>query len=77
VKKKQQKELRMNLNLATATWGHLPTNARQGLEELTSMYSLSVALGDIQLLDGRWYVTHAGLLRLPPVIVAAVYEYFG
>jgi hypothetical protein len=25
---------------------------------------MSVAAGDLQLLDGRWYVTHAGLLRL-------------
>jgi hypothetical protein len=62
--KKQQKEQRVNLNLARATWGRLPSNARHALEELTSRYSLSVALGDVQLLDGRWYVTHAGLLRL-------------
>jgi hypothetical protein len=52
------------MNLAKATWGLLPRIARQGLEELTSRYSLSVALGDVQYLDGRWYVTHAGLLRL-------------
>jgi hypothetical protein len=25
---------------------------------------LSIASGDLQLLDGRWYVTHSGLLRL-------------
>jgi hypothetical protein len=62
--KKLQKELRVNLNLARATWGRLPSNTRHALEELTSRYSLSVALGDVQLLDGRWYVTHAGLLRL-------------
>jgi hypothetical protein len=52
------------MKLATATWGHLSTVARHGLEELTSRYSLSVALGDVQYLDGRWYVTHSGLLRL-------------
>jgi len=28
------------------------------------VFGLSVALGDIQLIDGRWYVTHAGLLRI-------------
>jgi hypothetical protein len=27
-------------------------------------YSLSIAAGDLQLLDGRWYVTHSGLLQL-------------
>ena len=56
--------LRLNINLARATWGPIPKTARRGLEELMSRYSLSVALGDIQYLDGRWYVTHAGLLRL-------------
>ena len=52
------------MNLAKTTWGYLPKTALKGLEELTSRYSLSVVLGDVQHLDGRWYVTHAGLLRL-------------
>jgi hypothetical protein len=56
--------LRLNINLARATWGPLSKTARSALEELTSRYALSVALGDIQYLDGRWYVTHAGLLRV-------------
>jgi hypothetical protein len=56
--------LRLNINLARATWGPLSKTARSGLEELTSRYALSVALGDIQYLEGRWYVTHAGLLRV-------------
>jgi hypothetical protein len=34
------------------------------LEQLGGKYRLSVALGDVLYLDGRWYVTHAGLLRL-------------
>ena len=34
------------------------------LKELVQTIGVSVAAGDIQLLDGRWYVTHAGLLRL-------------
>jgi hypothetical protein len=56
--------LRLNINLARATWGRLSTAAQRGLEELTSRYALSVALGDVQYLDGRWYVTHSGLLRV-------------
>ncbi len=56
--------LRLNINLARETWGPLLKKARRGLEELTSRYALSVALGDVQYLDGRWYVTHSGLLRL-------------
>jgi hypothetical protein len=31
---------------------------------LSQNYGLSIAAGDLQLLDGRWYVTHAGLLRV-------------
>ncbi len=38
--------------------------ALRTLRELTVRYSLSVAAGDLQFLDGRWYVTHSGLLQL-------------
>ncbi|MBI3895520.1 MAG: hypothetical protein HY313_06280 [Acidobacteria bacterium] len=31
---------------------------------LTQRHELSIAIGDLQYLDGHWYVTHAGLLRL-------------
>jgi hypothetical protein len=62
--KKRDAALRLNLNLAQETWGPLPKTARHGLKELTSRYALSVALGDVQYIGGRWYVTHAGLLRL-------------
>jgi hypothetical protein len=62
--KRKIKAIRMNSNLARATWGRLSKTVRQGLEELTSKYFLSVALGDVQYFDGGWYVTHAGLLRL-------------
>jgi len=34
------------------------------LKVLTEELQLSVALGDLRLLDGRWYVTHSGLLRI-------------
>jgi hypothetical protein len=54
----------LNCRLAQIAWGELPRTALNGLKELTGTYDLSVALGDIQLIDGRWYVTHAGLLRL-------------
>ena len=61
--KKQTRTLRLNCSLAQTTWGELSPTLLQGLEELTQRYGLSVALGDIQQIDGRWYVTHAGLLR--------------
>ncbi|MFZ0737237.1 MAG: hypothetical protein WBL70_01655 [Candidatus Acidiferrales bacterium] len=55
---------RGNLSVATSTWGQLSKPARRGLAALSKKYFLSVALGDVQYIDGRWYVTHAGLLRL-------------
>jgi len=34
------------------------------LRELTTTFGFSVALGELRIIDGRWYVTHSGLLRL-------------
>ena len=45
-------------------WGESPLLALRSLRELTAGYFLSVAAGDLQFLDGRWYVTHSGLLQL-------------
>jgi hypothetical protein len=42
----------------------LGTAAAEKLRELTIRFGFSLALGDVQQLDGSWYVTHAGLLRL-------------
>jgi hypothetical protein len=55
---------RSNVHLARTTWGDLPKAAISSLRALSEDYALSVAHGDLQLLDGRWYVTHAGLLRI-------------
>jgi len=54
---------RCNVKLARQLWGEPSRVALRGLRELTARYSLSVAAGDLQFLEGRWYVTHAGLLR--------------
>jgi hypothetical protein len=35
-----------------------------GLKSLTEDLALSVSAGDVILLQGNWYVTHAGLLRI-------------
>ncbi len=58
------KKFRSNLRLARALWGDIPDTARGNLRELTRKFALSVADGHIQLLDGRCYVTHSGLLRI-------------
>jgi hypothetical protein len=55
---------RSNAKLARELWGESSRIALRTLRELTVKYSLSVAAGDLQLLEGRWYVTHSGLLQL-------------
>lgn len=56
---------RRNVKLSKAKWvGLLDKQRLQTLVSLTHEYGFAVALGDLLLLDGNWYVTHAGLLRL-------------
>jgi hypothetical protein len=55
---------RSNARLARQLWGEPSRMALRSLRELTTRYSLSVAAGDLQYLEGRWYVTHSGLLQL-------------
>ena len=55
---------RSNVKVARQLWGEPSRIALRSLRELTAKYSLSVAAGDLQFLDGRWYVTHSGLLQL-------------
>jgi hypothetical protein len=42
----------------------LSTIAISRLRDLTMTFGFSLSLGDVQYLDGGWYITHAGLLRL-------------
>ncbi|MFZ0276345.1 MAG: hypothetical protein WA254_07180 [Candidatus Sulfotelmatobacter sp.] len=42
----------------------LPPVLLEQLRELTRNFSLSLRSGDLLLLGGGWYVTHAGLIRL-------------
>src|SRR5580704_5298387 len=62
--KRLSRACRLNKRLAERFWGRLSLSLLASLQGLTSTYGLSVGSGDIICLDGRWYVTHAGLLRL-------------
>jgi hypothetical protein len=55
---------RANANLARQLWGEPSRIALRALKDLTFRYSLSVAAGDLQFLEGRWHVTHSALLRI-------------
>jgi hypothetical protein len=52
-----------NTRLARRAW-EITTHQGSVLKTLTQEFQLSVALGDLNLLDNKWYVTHSGLLRL-------------
>src|SRR5947207_1277886 len=53
-----------NKALARTIWGATSSLAIRRLCELTVQFSFSVASGDLALINGNWYVTHSGLLRL-------------
>jgi hypothetical protein len=54
-----------NRKLARKLWGgHLDSTRLSCLTEITKHFQLSVAMGDLRLLEGTWYVTHTGLIRL-------------
>jgi hypothetical protein len=56
---------RHNLRDAKTRWSdQLEMSNVRALRVLSARYEFSVAVGDLLLLDGNWYVTHAGLLRL-------------
>jgi len=55
----------LNRKLARHLWGDRLDQAQLcALDDLVSGFDFSVSGGDLQLLEGRWYVTHTGLLRL-------------
>jgi hypothetical protein len=54
-----------NLTLAKSLWpDQIYREQQHALRSLSENYGLSVAAGDLQLLENRWYVTHTGLIRL-------------
>ena len=61
---KRSKACQVNSRFARNIWGELPRIALRSLDELTRRHSLSIASGDLLYLEGKWYVTHSGLLQL-------------
>jgi len=55
---------RRNRKSARLIWGNLDRKAIDQLRSLTTEYCLSIAAGDVLLLNGRWYVTHSGLVGI-------------
>jgi hypothetical protein len=53
-----------NLRLVKKLYPDLAQGDLLRLRELTLAHRLSISQGDISCIDGRWYVTHGGLLRM-------------
>ncbi len=62
--KQASRAFRINKRLAEHSWGQLSSCLVISLRSLTADYGLSIGRGDIICLDGHWYITHSGLLRL-------------
>jgi len=57
--------IRQNLRVARAKWGvNLSADGRRALRFYSEHLGISVERGDLLLIDGKWYVTHSGLLRI-------------
>jgi hypothetical protein len=56
--------LAREMNFAKSLYGDLSKPALYALKEIIQRHQISVANGDVKYLDGGWYVTHSGLLRL-------------
>ena len=62
--RRKRMAFRSNAGLARRLWSEISSISLTNLRELILNYGFSVAGGELLLIDGRWYVTHAGLLRL-------------
>src|SRR5205807_3471649 len=58
------KSIRQDVRLAKSKWCDLNKPLLDSLVGALRRHRLSLAGGDLLLMDGRWYVTHSGLLRI-------------
>ncbi len=62
---KYQYLVTINRKLAKQIWGDaLDPLQRRSLSEITRSFGFSIATRELLLLEGGWYVTHTGLIRL-------------
>jgi len=62
--KLQQYNFAREARFAKSLYGDLPKSVLRALRDLIQRHELSVTTGDVKYLNGGWYVTHSGLLRL-------------
>lgn len=56
--------VRAEIKIARRIWGEVGAAKLAELRALIQRNGVSVALGDICYMENRWYITHAGLVRL-------------
>jgi hypothetical protein len=61
---KRQNSVQKEVRFAKGTWGNLNKPLLVGLRAILKQHHLSILRGDLLLLEGRWYVTHSGLLAI-------------
>jgi hypothetical protein len=61
---KRGNSLQKEVRLAKTIWGNINKPLLARLLAILKQHRLSILRGDLLLLDGRWYVTHSGLLRI-------------
>jgi hypothetical protein len=64
VSQSTEKLLRENLRAVKELCPHVTPSQLLALKELSRDLRLSLGKGDVLLVNGRWYVTHSGLLRV-------------
>jgi hypothetical protein len=61
---KRSTTIEQEIRDAKSAWGRLSKTCIKSLARLVENYGMSVSSGDLLCLNGRWYVTHRGLLGL-------------
>src|SRR6478752_3482811 len=62
--KPSETNLARETRFAKSLYGDLPKAILRALKELIRRHQTLLTNGDVKYLDGGWYVTHSGLLRL-------------
>src|SRR5450432_3130772 len=62
--KSDRYNLAREMRFAKSLYGDLSQSVLRALRELIQRHQILVTNGDVKYLDGGWYVTHSGLLRL-------------
>src|SRR5947208_1556233 len=61
---KNNNGVQRNLRLARKLWDTISPLGLSILKQISEVYDFSVLMGDLLYLNGGWYVTHVGLVRL-------------